>query len=298
VAILAFTLSGIFFLPVAVTRHRNDLRLLAKLPCETILMNAACAVSWITYFCALRILEPSLAQMLCAAMGPVTADVAEWRNGSAARGTRTELALHLGMVVSLLLAVVPLLGWPPAGGGRPTRLIQGVALALVSGVTLAIYRISSNVLNQKGIAPVTILAVRSPIVAITAGAVAWTAGDAAVGAWSASSLALVAVNCVALIVLPIYVNQIGVALASPITAGVASALQPTLLFGLQTVVHGHGRIDAPSDSAYLALGIGVYSFFAVASTVVRGQKTRDVQGRPSRPPRLRWAGRPAPDPSS
>ena len=44
---------------------------LAKSPYQTTLMNAACAVSWIAYFCALKALEPSLAQMLCAGMGPI-----------------------------------------------------------------------------------------------------------------------------------------------------------------------------------------------------------------------------------
>jgi hypothetical protein len=143
----------------------------------------------------------------------------------------------------------------------------------VSGVTLAIYRISSNSLNQKGVAPVTILAVRSPIVAVAAAAIAFGSGDTSLGAWSAGNLVVVSANCILLIVLPIFVNQVGVALASPVTAGVASALQPTLLFGLQAVL----RPDALSGSPYLAVSILVYSCFAVASTVVRSQTTRDVQ---------------------
>ena len=270
VAILAFTLSGIFFLPVTLTRHRGDFPLLARSPYQTVLMNAACAVSWIAYFCALKALEPSLAQMLCAGMGPIIADVASWRNGGQTRGSRRELALHIGIVASLLLAIVPLLDSPSAGGGR---FLYGVVMALVSGITLAIYRVSCNVLNHRGVAPVTILAVRSPIVAVAAAAVAWSTGDTAVGAWSAGSLALVAANCLVLIVLPIYVNQVGVALASPVTAGVASAFQPTLLYGLQTL-WSPGRGDAGANSQSSAISIFVYSCLAVASTVARARETR------------------------
>jgi hypothetical protein len=292
VAILAFTLSGIFFLPATLSRHRGDFRLLAKSPYHAVLMNAACAVSWITYFCALKALEPSLAQMLCAGMGPIIADVASWRNPSATRGSRAELALHLGIVASLLFAIVPLLHSPAAAGGRLDRVLYGVAMALVSGVTLAVYRLSCSALNRDGVAPVTILAVRSPIVAVAAAAVAWHTGDTAIGAWSAGSLALVAANCVVLIVLPIYVNQVGVALASPVTAGVASAFQPTLLVGLQTLC-SQGRDDAASNSPYAALGLFVYSSFAIASSAVRGQTPRAGHARPSRPLQLRWIGRPA-----
>jgi hypothetical protein len=273
VAILAFGLSGLVFLPVTLTRHRHELRLLAAVPCEVLLMTVACAVSWITYFCALRSLEPALAQLLCAGMGPITADLATWKSAPATRGSRTELALHQGILVSLVLAVALELGGRAPGAGGAASVLFGTAMALVSGITLAIYRISSNALNQKGVAPVTILAVRSPVVAVVAAALAWGTGDTSVGAWSPSSLIIVSANCILLIVVPIFVNQVGVALASPVTAGVASALQPTLLFGLQAVL----RPDTVSDSPYLALSILVYSCFAVASTVARSQTTRDVQ---------------------
>ena len=292
VAVLAFTLSAVFFLPVTLTRHRHDFRVLAKLPGQAILMNAACAVSWIAYFCALKALEPSLAQMLCAGMGPIVANVAEWRSGPAMRSSRAELALHLGIVACLVLAVVPSLHSAFGGEGRSDRIVYGIVMALVSGVTLAIYRVSCSVLNRNGVAPLTILAVRSPIVAVVAAVVAWSTGDTAVGAWSASGLALVATNCIVLIVLPIYVNQVGVALAAPVTAGVASAFQPTLLFGLQALF-GQGRDDAAGSSPYAAICILVYSSFAMASTVLRGGKAGAAEARSSRPLPLRWMGRPA-----
>src|SRR5262249_10749783 len=118
VAILSFTLSGIFFLPLALTRHRQELRLLSKYPQEVILTNVACAVSWITYFSALRGLEPALAQMLSAGMGPITADLVERRGSSSTASSSTEFVLHLGIVVSLLLAVV----------GQPSHVVYGVVM--------------------------------------------------------------------------------------------------------------------------------------------------------------------------
>jgi drug/metabolite transporter (DMT)-like permease len=273
VAILSFGLSGLIFLPMTLTRHRHELRLLATVPGEAVLMTVACAVSWITYFYALRSLEPAMAQMLCAGMGPITADLATWKSAPATRGSRAELALHHGMLVALVLAVALELGGRSPDAGGAGAVLHGVVMALVSGVTLAIYRISSNRLNQTGVAPVTILAVRSPIVAVVAAAIAGGTGDTSLAAWSPSSLIVVSANCILLIVLPIFVNQVGVALASPVTAGVASALQPTLLFGLQAVL----RPETLSDSRYLAVSILVYSCFAVASTVVRSQTIRDVQ---------------------
>jgi drug/metabolite transporter (DMT)-like permease len=276
VATLSFGLCGLVFLPVALTRHRGDLRRLMQAPHEAVLMNVACAVSWIAYFYALRTLEPALAQMLCTGVGPIAADLAEWRGSSRARGSRTELALHLGIVVSLVLAVQLLFGRPSADAAHAGGTLFGVVMALVSGVTLAIYRISCSRLNRRGVAPVTILAVRSPIVAVAAAALAWSTGDTALGDWTSGSLALVSAACVALIVFPIYVNQVGVALASPVTAGVASALQPTLIFALQAALRPGGGVHDAFQAPAMAVSILVYSAFAIASSVIRSQRSSDV----------------------
>jgi hypothetical protein len=86
----------------------------------------------------------------------------------------------------------------------------------------------------------------------------------------------VSAACVALIVFPIYVNQVGVALASPVTAGVASALQPTLIFALQAALRPGGGVHDAFQAPAMAVSILVYSAFAIASSVIRSQRSSDV----------------------
>jgi predicted ABC-type exoprotein transport system permease subunit len=76
-------------------------------------------------------------------------------------------------------------------------------------------------------------------------------------------LAPIAFAALLLIVLPSYVNQIGIALASPLTVRAVLALGPVLVFLLQLV---EGRL--PSSAATLAACV-LYAVFAVASAVAR-----------------------------
>ncbi len=66
-----------------------------------------------------------------------------------------------------------------------------------------------------------------------------------------------------LIVFPIFVSQVGISLASPLTVRAVLALGPVLIFGLQLV---EGRL---SPSPYsLAAGV-LYGIFAVSAALAR-----------------------------
>ena len=75
----------------------------------------------------------------------------------------------------------------------------------------------------------------------------------------------IALAAFVLIVLPNYINQIGVALASPVTVRAVLALGPVLVFGLQL---GDGRL---SSSAWTLATALLYAVFAVAAALARRQ---------------------------
>jgi hypothetical protein len=75
-----------------------------------------------------------------------------------------------------------------------------------------------------------------------------------------------------LVVFPIYVNQVGISLASPLTVRVVMALTPVLLFGLQLV---EGRL---SPSPYSLAGALLYGVAAIAAAVARRRATRTTMG--------------------
>jgi hypothetical protein len=76
-------------------------------------------------------------------------------------------------------------------------------------------------------------------------------------------LGAVALACLLLIVLPNYVNQVGVALASPVTVRAVLAVGPVLVFALQLF---DGRL---SLSPATLLACVLYGVCAVAAAVAR-----------------------------
>jgi hypothetical protein len=97
---------------------------------------------------------------------------------------------------------------------------------------------------------------------------------------------MVAIAALALIVLPNYVNQVGVALASPVTVRAVLAVGPVLVFALQLL---EARLSpSPATLAVCAL----YGVLAIAAAVAR---QRAIAAPALRTPRAR--GRAAHSPS-
>lgn len=265
VAAITFTLGSLVFLSVlAVRRQRlSELRPWTR---EVLALNLTSAIAWIAYLHALRHLEPALVQTLWAGIGPLAVIGLE---GMGLRFTAPvaiapieRLALG-GVLLSLTLVILVVAGGlaPPQPHGAP---MLGVLLTLVSGVSISINMLLCKRLNERGVGPTTVLAVRFPGTAIVAALLAVSTGDTALDAWSPGALAVVAGAALLLIVVPMFVNQLGIALAAPITVRVVMALGPVLVFLLELA---EGRLRA---SGYSLVAIILYSMFALLATGARG----------------------------
>jgi hypothetical protein len=49
-AVVAFTLCTVVFLPIALYRHPGSARLLARFPCEVLAINATSGLAWLGFF--------------------------------------------------------------------------------------------------------------------------------------------------------------------------------------------------------------------------------------------------------
>src|SRR5262249_33558546 len=120
------------------------------------------------------------------------------------------------------------------------------------------------------------IALRFPGAVLLAGVLAALSPAAVDAGITPGVLAVIAVASLLLIVLPNYVNQIGIALASPLTVRAVLALGPVLVFLLQLVEgrlpsfgEGHpGRVPLVPSAATLAACV-LYAVFAVAAAVAR-----------------------------
>jgi drug/metabolite transporter (DMT)-like permease len=276
VALVAFVLCAAVFLPIAATRSPRSLRLLRERPRELFWINATSGLAWISFFYALRTVEPLLVQVLFAGVGPLSILVIDrWLPGLTppARIERLERCIHVGLLATLALAAAVALGGLSGAGPQPlgTRAL-GVALAAGAGFSISVNTVLCRKLNDVGVDPVALVAVRflGAIALVTALALFSRHDFAGLFSWRTSAV-VVGVSSL-LVVFPIYVNQVGISLASPLTVRVVMALTPVLLFGLQLV---EGRL---SPSPYSLAGALLYGVAAIAAAVARRRATRTTMG--------------------
>jgi len=98
VALTAFGLCSLVFLPIALVRDLAGLTALVRHRSQLFWINPTTGVAWLSFFFALRTIEPALVQVLFYGIGPLWV---RWVDGlvpGAARATvtRVERALHLG----------------------------------------------------------------------------------------------------------------------------------------------------------------------------------------------------------
>jgi drug/metabolite transporter (DMT)-like permease len=278
VALTAFGLCWLAFLPFALVRDRGALAAVARDAPALVGINVTTALAWLSFFCALGTIEPALVQILFYGVGPLSV---RWLDGlvpGAARATvgRAERGLYLGLLTALVVAATVVLGGL-SGLGRQTAAAaaRGVVLAVGGGVCIAVSTLLCRRLNDAGIRPATLLSLRFPGAVVLAATVALVQSRPVLAGVTPPVLAGVALACLLLIVVPNYLNQVGVALASPVTVRAVLALGPVLVFGLQLV---EGRL---TPSPWTLGAAGLYAIFAVAAALARRQAIVAVGPAPS-----------------
>jgi drug/metabolite transporter (DMT)-like permease len=271
VALTAFTLCTLVFLPIALVRDRAGLARLRRHVGTLAWINVTSAVAWLSFFHALRIAEPALVQVVFFGIGPLSVTwIDRFVPGLApAPRSAAERRLHLGLLGALVLAAGVMLGGVSGLGPQPLgRALAGLALTVGGGICISISTLLSRVVNDAGVGPATLIALRFPGAVTLAAVLAARSPSSVFSGVTPGAFAAIAAASLLLIVLPNYVNQIGIALASPLTVRAVLALGPVLVFLLQLV---EGRL--PSSPATLAACV-LYAVFAVASAVARRRAIR------------------------
>ena len=103
VALVAFGLCTVGFLPFALARDRGGLAMLVRRPTRLVWINVTTALAWLSFFFALGTIEPALVQVLFYGIGPLSV---RWVDGLIPGSPSTTLTpverrLHLGLSSSL-----------------------------------------------------------------------------------------------------------------------------------------------------------------------------------------------------
>jgi len=232
--------------------------------------SAATMISWLTYFIALQLLEPAVVYTVFSGTVPIVIAGAGWlsvKEASAPAGGGSLIG-HLMIALScVFLCIISLVGLSGFVRGGLIGSCGGLIALLTAGAASAWLVLSCRRLNRFGVKSNAQFGLRYlPYVGVAATAA--VLGLDAKGPVQSSTLATAIALGLPLIVLPSYLVQRAVALVSPLTIGVAGALGPFLVFGLQAM---QGRVAYSNWSLY---GIIAYSLGAVITALSEGIMAR------------------------
>ncbi len=269
-ALIAFATCTLAFLLVALAERKRTLSVVFADMRAFLLMNAFTAVSWLAYFQSLRFIEPAIANVLFAGVGPLTIlamAAVGWRIVDDVVMTRFEVACQAAMTVCLVALLFVALAGLSAGAGGMTALI-GCAFSAGAGMTITVAQLYAKRLHDQGASAAAVVATRFlGVVAIAAIALSFTA-EARAMALSSSAWIALAPAAFVLMAVPIYLNQVGVKLASPLTVRVLLALGPVFVVALQTAIGGMAL------SGYSLAGVAAYCAIAIVAALARAVSAR------------------------
>ena len=265
VALVAFgTVAAVFGCGLLVF-GRHQMRLLRAAWRDVIAVNLTTVVAWISYFGALRRVEPAAVNLAFSGIAP--AAVAFWgllglRSGADSRPGRFEAGLHWALL-AIVGAVAVIVSSGRSGFPQldPAKGLAGITLAVFSGIVIAAETIVSKRMNERGISALSIVSVRfSLVTAVAALMVARAPG--ALSRLSASTIAEESLIFLVILVGPLYLGQVGLKLTNPLLSNVISAIGPITTLALQSTV---GVV--PLSRAMLIV-TALYAVVSIAAAIV------------------------------
>ena len=267
VAVLAFGSAAAVFAGWAWLRRPADMQTLLSNRRSLAALNLTTAGAWLAYFFALSHLEPAIVNMLFVGVGRLAVVALSVRGHSDAGPVETgvvEGAAYAGILGSLLaIVVVALLGRSGVEGvGLATRVLA-LTSVLIGGVVITVSHMIARRFSDDGVGSDAILGMRFLLTVAVA-----LVGEAMFGQPSMrpepQAVPWLAAAAFALIVMPNYFLQLGVARASPLAVNVIRALGPVFVFAAQQIddrVHFSG----PTLACVIA-----FALFACVASMMRG----------------------------
>jgi hypothetical protein len=267
VILLAFSLSTLIFGALTAIKAPTEFAGLRGQLATVLAMNVTTALAWSCYFFALTHLEPAIVNTVHSGMGPLTVvalAACGARLAKAPAMRRGELASLAGIALSIAALWWVVLsgrsGLPTASGA--TDLV-GLGLLTISGSSITISLLYSKRLHDRGVGAGAVTAVRYLLLILVAGGITVSKGHWP-GVAGAGQVATLALSSTALIVLPLFALQVGIATTAPLRAHVIRSLGPVCVFALEQI---DGRLVY---SLATLVCIVIYSVAAIASNFAHG----------------------------
>jgi drug/metabolite transporter (DMT)-like permease len=281
VAALAFGAPTLCFSSLAFMRQPKDFERLAASPAAFAALNVTTAGAWLGFFFGLKHLEPALVATLYNGIRPLAVLAlgglawAQERSGTSS-GERLCYYGIAGALAALVLVVLT----NRSGLPMANLLVQGGALLAVAvgGATIAVSHMIARGFNNRGVGSDAVMGTRFLLtLCISVGAEA-AIGEATMRPQLAA-VPLLALTAFAVITIPSFMLQLGIARASPLTVNIMRSLGPVSVFAVQQF---DGRLRFSGATLVCISGFCV---FAIAASVLRAwNEVRVASGGPAPKP--------------
>lgn len=240
-ATLAFGTAALVFGIGLLVFKRDQIGMLLKDWRTVIVLNVTTTLSWLSYFQALRMVEPAAVNLAFSGVAPVAVTIFA-AAGLISQGEQvtggTEKIVHwslLGCVGALAFVVAG--GYSGFADVEPLVGLAGIALAAFAGFSITAETIYAKRMNLAGVSPVAIVGVRFLLVTLVASIMLANTPDPYAN-MSAGAIGLQALIFLAILIGPIYLVQAGIALTTPLISGVICSIGPIATLVLQSLATG------------------------------------------------------------
>ncbi|MFD0597111.1 hypothetical protein ACFQZ4_36620 [Catellatospora coxensis] len=231
VAAISFSLTGVLFAALELgTRGSGIVAMVRARWRDVVAINVTTAMAWLTVLFSLKYIEPAIVNVLSLAVGPVFVALAGPILRRSSKTVAAEMGASAGIFV-LILALTwgSLTGRSAVGQIGHREAVLGVGLAVVSGLASAANIVLSKRLSDSAFSPKSVLAVRFFITI----AASWLMVGAAAQPRLAQSLLPGLVLTAISVVVPLYLLQLGVKHAEPMTVSLLVCLGPGFALAFQ-----------------------------------------------------------------
>lgn len=265
VACLAFSASTLVFTAVAAVRDASSLKCLLSSKRDFVALNATNAAAWLSFLFGLRYLEPAVVAALYNGVGPLAVlslQAIGW-TAAAGRVSPGERACYAGSAISLAALVGVVLS---NRSGLPVTAIaiQGSALAVAvfGGVMITMSHVYARSFNDKGVSSDAALGTRF-LLTLGGAALLELAFGAPATRPRPEEIPYLTAMAFALVVVPGFMLQLGIARASPLAVNVFRALGPVFVFAVQQL-DGRLRFSGATLACIVA-----FCICAIAASLLR-----------------------------
>lgn len=199
---------------------------------NVVLLNLSTAGSWISFFYAMKHLEPAVASALCNGMGPIIVCL-----NSFLKNEKPVSFLEIISSIGILSGMFYLMrfagySWADANSNSSYENLFGIAAAISCGFFMSMSIIYSKRLNNKGWSAQKILSQRFLLLILFSGIFTWFNQSSVT--WSSGLiLKIFAISFIG-IILPLYSLQLGIKKLEPILVSLITSMVPLFVFFFQS----------------------------------------------------------------